>query len=75
VLKKKYLQKAKIKERAFIASLSDLHHDSDDATSSSSDKETHWWAKDKLNELCFLTDTAGGLCTMTLGDDVMGDND
>jgi hypothetical protein len=39
-LKKKYLQKEKIKERAFLASLSDLDHDSDDVVSSSSDEET-----------------------------------
>jgi hypothetical protein len=40
VLKKKYLQKAKIKERAFLTSLSDLDHDYDNAASSSSDEET-----------------------------------
>jgi hypothetical protein len=40
VLKKKYLQKAKIKERVFLTSLSDLDHDYDNAASSSSDEET-----------------------------------
>jgi hypothetical protein len=49
-LKKKYLQKAKIKECAFIASLSDLDHDSDDATSSSSDEETDRRIEDTLQE-------------------------
>jgi hypothetical protein len=33
-LKQKYLHKAKIKEHAFLASLSDLDHDSDDISSS-----------------------------------------
>jgi hypothetical protein len=35
-LKKKYLQIAKIKECAFLSSLSNLDHDSNDATYSSS---------------------------------------
>jgi hypothetical protein len=39
-LKKKYLQKEKIKGCAFLASLSDLDHDFDDVVSSSSDEET-----------------------------------
>jgi hypothetical protein len=73
-LKKKYLQKAKIKECAFLASLSDLDHDSDDATSSTSDEETNRQVEEKLNELFFLTDTTGSLCTMELGDDVVGSN-
>jgi hypothetical protein len=38
-LKKKYCQKAKIKERAFLASLSDFDLDSDESSFSSSDKE------------------------------------
>jgi hypothetical protein len=72
-LKKKYLQKAKIKERAFLASLS--NHDSDELTSSSSSEELERRIEDKLNRLCFITDTIGGLCTITLGDDgVGGDN-
>jgi hypothetical protein len=70
-LKKKYLQKPKIKERAFLASLSDLNHDSDDASSSPSYEESDRRVEDKLNGLFFLTDTTGGLCTMELGDDVM----
>jgi hypothetical protein len=51
VLKKKYLQKAKIMERAFLASLNDLDHDSNDAVSYMSDKETDMRVEDKMNEL------------------------
>jgi hypothetical protein len=51
-LKKKYLQKAKIKERV---------------VSSSSDEETERRVEDKLNWLCFIADTVGGFCTMALG--------
>jgi hypothetical protein len=71
-LKKKYLQKAKIKEHAFLASLSDLDHDSDDVISSSSDDETERWVEDKLNGLCFIAYTARGFCTMALGEDAVG---
>jgi hypothetical protein len=74
-LKKKYLQKAKIKECAFLASLGDLDHDSDDVISSSSDEEAERRVKDKLNELCFIVDTAGGFYTMALGEDVVGTSD
>jgi hypothetical protein len=74
-LKKKYLQKAKIKECVFLASLSDVDHDSDDASSSFSDEETHKRVKDKLNELFFLTNIAGGFCTMAFGDDAVGGHD
>jgi hypothetical protein len=70
-LEKKYLQKAKIKEHTFLASLSDLNHDSDDAASSSSDEETDRKVEDKLNGLCFITDTVGSLCTMDIGDDAV----
>jgi hypothetical protein len=52
--KKKYLQKAKIKECAFLASLSKLYHDSNNAASSSSDEETERRVEDKLNGLCFM---------------------
>jgi hypothetical protein len=38
-LKKKYLQKAKVKECTFHTSLSDLDHDSDESASSSSNKK------------------------------------
>jgi hypothetical protein len=72
---KKYLQKEKIKERAFLASLSDLDHDSDDVVSSSSNEETERRVEDKLNELCFITDTAGGFCTMALSEDMVGTSD
>jgi hypothetical protein len=71
-LKKKYLQKAKIKERAFLASLSDLDHDSNDVVSSSSDEETERRVEDKLNRLCLIADTVGGFCTMALGEDTVG---
>jgi hypothetical protein len=74
-LKKKYLQKAKIKEHAFLASLGDLDHDSDDVVSSSSDEETERRVEDKLNGLFFITDTAGGFCTMALGHDAVGTGD
>jgi hypothetical protein len=73
VLKKKYLQKAKIKECVFLTSLGDLGHNSDDAVSSS-DEETDRRAEDNLNGLCFLTDTADGLCIIDLGDDDVGGN-
>jgi hypothetical protein len=74
-LKKKYLQKAKIKERAFLASLSDLDYNSDDVVSSSSDEETERRVEDKLNGLCFIADTTGGFCTMALGEDAVGTSD
>jgi hypothetical protein len=74
-LKKKYLQKAKIKECAFLASLSDLDQDSDDGVSSSSDKETERRVEGKLNRLCFIADTLGGFCTMALGEDAVGTGD
>jgi hypothetical protein len=48
VLKKKYLQKAKNKECAFLASLSDLNHNSDKSTSSSSGKELERHVENKL---------------------------
>jgi hypothetical protein len=74
-LKKKYLQKAKIKECAFLASLSDLDHDSDDVISSSSDEETERRVEDKLNGMCFIADTAGGFYTTALGEDAVGTSD
>jgi hypothetical protein len=71
----KYLQKAKIKEQAFLASLSDLDNDSNDTSSSSSDEETDRRVKDKLDGLYFLVDTIGGLWTMALGGDALGGDD
>jgi hypothetical protein len=71
----KYLHKAKIKEHAFITSLSNLDHDSNDATSSSSDEVTDRQVEDKLNKLYFIVDIIGDLCTMALGDDVVGGDD
>jgi hypothetical protein len=73
--KKKYLQKEKIKECAFLPSLSDLDHDSDDVVSSSSDEETERRVEDKLNGLCFIADATGGFCTMALGEDTVGTGD
>jgi hypothetical protein len=75
VLKKKFLQKEKIKAHAFLASLSDLDHDSDDVVSSSSDEDTERRAEDKLNRLCFIADTIGGFCTMALGENAVGTSD
>jgi hypothetical protein len=61
-LKQKYIHKAKIKECAFLASLSDLDHDFDDtSTSSLSDERLEWRVEAKLNNLCFFVDNAGGL--------------
>jgi hypothetical protein len=51
VLKKKYLQKAKIKKCALITSLSDLNHDCDDVASSSSIEEIERRIEDKQNRL------------------------
>jgi hypothetical protein len=68
-LKKKYLQKAKVKECAFFDSLSDLDHESNDSSSFSSNENLERRVEDKLNELCFLTDTTRGLYTMTFGED------
>jgi hypothetical protein len=48
-LKKKYRQKVKIKEHTFLASLSDLDHDSDKPTSSSSDEEVERRVEDKIS--------------------------
>ena len=59
---------------ACLASLSDLDHDSNDSMSSLSDEETDRRVEDKLNGLCFIADTAGGLCTMALGDEAAGDD-
>jgi hypothetical protein len=72
-LKKKYLHKAKIKDRAFLAYLSDLDHDS--TCSSSSDEELERWVEDKLNGLSFFADTTGGLYTRALGEDEVGSGD
>jgi hypothetical protein len=41
--------------------------------SSSSDEEFKRRVEDKFNGLCFIADTTGGLCTMALGDDAVGD--
>jgi hypothetical protein len=66
---KMYLQKSKIKEYAFLASLSYLDHDSNELASSSSHEELERRIEDKLNGLSILPDTIEGLCTMALVDD------
>jgi hypothetical protein len=68
---KKYFHKAKVKECAFLACLSDIDHDSDDTSSSSSDEVLERRVEDKLNGLCFLTNTVGGLYTMEHGEDMV----
>ena len=73
-LKKWFLKKAKAQQRAFLASLSDLN-DSDDerASLSSSDDEFERKVEERLNGLCFFTNsTHGGFCTMALGDKETG---
>jgi hypothetical protein len=57
-----------------LASLSNLDHDFDESTSSLSNEELERQIEDKLNGPCFLADTAGGLCTMALAEDVVGGN-
>jgi hypothetical protein len=47
------IHKAKLKERAFLTSLSDLGNDSDHTSSSSYNK-----IENKLNGLCFFANTA-----------------
>jgi hypothetical protein len=74
-LKQKYLYKAKIKERAFLDSLSNLDHDPDDTSSSLSDGELDKQVEDKINRLCFFADTVGGLYTMALHEDAVGNDD
>jgi hypothetical protein len=74
-LKQKYLHKVKIKEHAFLASLSDLGHDFDDTSSFSNDEEIEMWVEDKLNGLCFFVDTTGGLCIIALGEHEAGRSD
>jgi hypothetical protein len=58
-----------------FASLSDLDNDFDESASSSSDKELERCVEDKLNGMCFITNTIGGLCNMALGEDAVCDND
>jgi hypothetical protein len=40
-----------------------------------SDEETERRVEDKLNKLCFIADTAGGFCTMALGEDAVSTSD
>jgi hypothetical protein len=63
---------SKIKERAFLASLTDLGLDFVESASSLSDEELERHIGYKLNGLCFIADTTKGLCTMDRGDDVVG---
>jgi hypothetical protein len=69
------LQKAKIKERAFLASHSDFDHDFDESSFSLSDEDFERHIEDKLNGMCFIVDTVGGLCTMALSEDVVSASD
>src|SRR5579859_5947014 len=72
-IKKKFLKKMKAKEQAFIASLSDIEL-SDDNSAPSSDDESEEKIEEKLNGLCFFTNSVhGGFCTMALEDsDIAG---
>jgi len=72
-LDRETLKKAKIRARAFLASLSDIDVDSDDYESSLSDDESEKKIMEQLNGLCFVADsTHGGFCTMALGDEEIG---
>ena len=53
----------------------DLDHESDKSVSSSSNEKLERHIEHKLNGLCFITNTVGGLCTMALGDDAVGGDD
>jgi hypothetical protein len=77
VLKKKYFKKAKVQERAFLASLSNLDNDTDDdRSSSSSNDESERKRKDKLTGLCFVADsTHGGFCTMAVDAEMKANKD
>lgn len=75
MLKKQYCKTTKAYERAFLASLNDIDS-GDDTSSSSSDNESKSMVEDKLNGLCFLTDTIKkGFCGMVLDNDTTGNND
>jgi hypothetical protein len=76
-LKKKYIKNTKAQKYAFLASLSDPKLDSsDNDSSSSSDDESKKKLQDKLNKLCFLTDTTKDrFCFMALGDEMVGGDD
>ena len=82
-LKKRFLKKAKAQQRAFLASLSDLDNSGDERASlSSSDDEHKRKVEERLNGLCFFTNSShGGFCTMALGDEktskdeAIGDDD
>jgi hypothetical protein len=64
-----------MKEHAFSASISNLDHDSNNTSSSLSDKELNRWVEDKLNGMFLFDDTIGGLCTMALGEYMVGVSD
>ena len=82
-LKKRFLKKARAQQRAFLVSLSDLDDSGEDRASlSSSDDEHERKMEERLNGLCFFTDSShGGFCTMALGDEktskdeAIGDDD
>jgi hypothetical protein len=66
-----------VKKHAFLASLNNLDHDSNNSYSSLSNEELERWVEDKLNRLYFLVDTTESLYTMALGEDAVcsGDKD
>jgi len=76
-LKKRFLKKAKAQQRAFLASLSDLDNSGDERASlSSSNDELERKVEERLNGLCFFTDSShGGLCTIALGHEETGKNE
>ena len=62
----------RLKMHALLASQSYLDHDSNESASSSSDEELERHVEYKLNGLCFIVDTVGGLYTMAHGDYAVG---
>ena len=75
VLKKQFHKTTKALEHAFLASLSDLNSNTKDSSSSLSNDESVRKVVDKLNSLCFLTDsTLNDLCTMAFNSETVGDD-
>jgi hypothetical protein len=78
-IKKKFLKKVKAKERAFLASLSDLDNDTDDDQSSFSplsDDESEKRREDKLTRHCFIAKSIHrGYCTVAMDEGVKPNKD
>ena len=73
-LKRKYLKKSKARDRAFLASLSDLDGSEEGSSAASSDDdEPKKKVTDKLSGLCFYAEH-GGYCTMALEGEVDDDD-